>query len=381
MLKLTDSQVDVVINKIKEQSLKSFAFSEELLDHVCCRIEQFMESGSSFESALNQSSYLFERKEIRKTKKNFTILFNYSGFINSFIIYASLLFYLGSWIFHWGQADWVGLVAFVLISILLFRYSLLFYSDSNLKFKKSLVTLSTVGFVLFFIGCLKRFLWLDFGFSGKHVMPLMLFSWLIISVAGIIYQNELFPKKRNRLFYSIGIMQIVLACLGLSTFIFPFTIHYIPLYATVIIFINILSFLLLYVIKAKGKSFLRLIIVCSSFMVFIYTPHKTLPDGNILKVQFEVNAKENVQYPKLYLYMNYYQHGKETLVLYKKADSLYSSGVIDFYGGNLKMSYAVLADSLSLQDVLYSSDIEKNELTLNQADTTFTLTFNPKPNP
>jgi len=171
MHKLSDTEIDFIAKKIKEQSLKSFAFSDELIDHVCCRIEQLMENGSTFESALNQSSHLYQRNEIKKIKKNFTIILNYSGFMNSLIIYASLLFYLGSWIFQWGQVDWVGLVAFVLISILIFRYSLLFYSDNNLRFKKSLVILSSVGFALFFIACLKRFLWLNFGFSGQHVMP------------------------------------------------------------------------------------------------------------------------------------------------------------------------------------------------------------------
>ncbi|MDF1549033.1 MAG: hypothetical protein P1P88_14510 [Bacteroidales bacterium] len=381
MHNLNDSQIDIISKKINEQCLKSFAFSDELLDHVCCRVEQLMENGSSFESALKQTSHLYQGNEIKKIKKNFKIIFNYSGYINSFFIYASLLFYLGSWIFHWGQTDWIGLVAYILISVLLFRYTLLFYSDNNLKFKKPLVILSTIGFILFFVGYLKRFLWLNYGFIGQNVMPLMLFSWLTISIAGLIYLKALFPEKRNRLLYLIGIMQVVLACLSLSTFIFPSTMHYIPIYATLIIFINILSFLILFVIKAKGKSFLKLIIVSSSFMVFLYTPNKAITSGNNYKVQFEVEAKEDVQYSKLYLYLNYYKYGKETLVLYKKTDSLYSSGVIKFSGGNLTMSYTVLKDSLNLYDVLHNSKIEKKELKLNQADTLFSLTYNSNFNP
>lgn len=380
MHNISDFQVDIINKKIKEQSLKPFAFSDELLDHVCCRIEQLMENGSSFESALKQTAYLYQRNEIKKINKNFKIIFNYSGFINSFIIYASLLFYLGSWIFHWGQADWIGLVAYILISILLFRYTLLFNSDNNLKFKKPLVILSTIGFILFFTGYLNRFLWLNYDFIGLNVMPLMLFSWLTISIAGLIYLKALFPVKRAKLLYLIGVMQVVLACLSLSTFIFPFTMYYIPIYATIIIFINILSFLLLYMIKAKGKSFLRLIIVSSSFMVFIYTPHKAIAGGNNYKVQFETKIKEEVPYSKLYLYLNYYKYGKETLVLYKKTDSLFSSKVIKFSGGNLTMSYAVLKDSLNIHSVLHNLKIEKKELILKQADTVFALKYNPHSN-
>lgn len=377
MYNLSDSQIDIISKKIKEQSLKSFAFSDELLDHVCCRIEQFMESGSSFESALSKTSYLYQRKEIKKIKTNFKIIFNYSGFINSFIIYASLLFYLGSWVFHWEQVDWIGLVAYILTSALLFRYSLLFYSDNNLRFKKLLVTLSFIGFILFFVGCLKRFLFFNYGYNGTHVMPIMLFSWLIISIASLIYLSGLYPKKRNKLFYLIGTMQIALACLSLSTFIFPFTLHYIPIYATIIIFINLLSFLLLYAIKAKGKCFLRLIIVCSSFMVFIYMPHKVIANGSNYKVQFEVKTKEAVQQSKLYLYLNYYKYGKEALVLYKKTNSLYTSNTIKFSSGNLTMSYAVLKDSLNLYDVIHNSEIYKQKLMLKQADTVFYLNYNP----
>jgi hypothetical protein len=375
MHNLSDLQVDIVNEKIKEQKLKPFAFSDELLDHVCCRIEQFMENGSSFESALKQTSYLYQRDEIKKINKNFKIFLNYSGFINSFIIYASLLFYLSSWIFHWGQADWIGLVAYILISTLLLRYTLLFNSDKNLKFKKPLVILSTIGFMLFFVGCLKRFLWLNYGFIGENVMPLMLFSWLTISIVGLIYLKALLPLKRSKSLFLIGIMQVVLACLSLSTFIFQFTMHYIPIYATIIIFINTLSFLLLYMIKAKGKSFLRLIIVSSSFMVFIYTPHKAIAGGGNYKVQFEVMVKEEVPYSKLYLYLNYYKYGKETLVLYKQADSLFTSQVINFSGGNLTISYAVLKDSLNIQSVLHNSKIEKKELILEKADTVFSLKY------
>ncbi len=376
MRNLSDLQVDIISKKIKEQSLKSFAFSDELIDHVCCRIEQFMENGSSFETALNQTSHLYQRNEIKKIKKNFKIIFNYSGFISSFIIYASLLFYIGSWIFHWGQADWISLVAYLLISISLFRYTLLFYSENNLRFKKSLVISSSIGFMLFFVGFLKRFLWLNYGFSGQHVMPLMLFSWLIISIAGLIYIKALIPVKSNNVFYLIGILQLVLASLSLSTFIFPNTMHYIPMYATIIIIINVLSFLILNVIKTKGKSFLMLIIVSSSLMVFIYTPQKTLANGNMCEVQFEVKVKEEIQYSKLYLYLNYYKRGKEMLVLKKSNDSSFKSEIIEFKGGNLKMSYVVLEDSLNLYDVIYNLKIHKEELMLNQADTIFSLTHN-----
>lgn len=298
MPNLNDSQIDIISTKIKEQNLKNFAFSNELLDHVCCRIEQCMENGSSFEEALNESSHLYQRNEIKKIKKNFATILNFSAFINSFIIYASLLFYLGSWIFRWGQADWIGLVAFILISALLFRYGLLFNAEINLRFKKALVILSSIGFVLFLIGYLKRFLWLNFAFSGQHVMPVMLFSWLIISISGLIYLKALFHKKTNRLLLLIGIMQVIMACLSLSTFIFPVTMQYIPLYSTIIITINIISFLLLYALKSKGKSFIRLIIVSSSFMVFVYMPHKSISDNNSNNIQLKVKPIEKVQHLK-----------------------------------------------------------------------------------
>jgi hypothetical protein len=222
---------------------------------------------------------------------------------------------------------------------------------------------------------------LNFGFGGQHVMPVMLFTWLIISITGLIYLKALHPRRSNRFIYLIGIMQIVLACLNLTTFIFPFTMHYIPIYATILILINILSFLLLYVINAKGKSFLRLTIICSSFIVFIYTPHKAIIDGHNYKVEFELKTKEEVKNSKLFLYLNYYKYGKEVLVLHRKSDSLFSSGEIEFSGSNITMSYAVLKDSLSFQHVLYNSKIEKNELELNKADTVFSITYYTSLNP
>lgn len=377
MASLNDSQIHIINQRIKEQSLKSFAFSNELLDHVCCRVEQLMENGQSFKDALNQTSPIYQRKEIKKIHKNFKIFFNYGGFINSFIIYASLLFYLASWVFHWGQSDWLGLIAFILVTILLLRYSILFRSDKNLRFRKSLMFFSSLGFILFFIGSAQRFLWLNFGLSGQHVMPLMLFSWLIVSITGLIYLKSLFSKKSNSFLLLIGSIQIILACLSLSTLFLPFTMQYIPMYATIIIIINIASFLLLFFLKGKGKSFLRLILVSSSLMVFIYTPHKAIVNDHNYQVQFKTKPKNEVLGTKLFLYLNYYKYGKEMLVLKKGEGSSFKSEVIKFNGGDLSMSYVVLKDSLNLYDVLHNPEIPKQELMLRQADTVFYVNYNP----
>jgi len=69
------------------------------------------------------------------------------------------------------------------------------------------------------------------------------------------------------------------------------------------------------------------------------------------------------------------------LILKKIGSSSFKSELIEFKGGDLKMSYVVLKDSLNLYDVLYDSEIHKQKLLLEKGDTVFYVKYNPNQNP
>jgi hypothetical protein len=65
------------------------------------------------------------------------------------------------------------------------------------------------------------------------------------------------------------------------------------------------------------------------------------------------------------------------LILKKIGSSSFKSELIEFKGGDLKMSYVVLKDSLNLYDVLYNPEIHKQSLLLEKGDTVFYVRYNP----
>lgn len=371
---LSDLQVEIIHQQIKEQSIKTFAFSDELLDYVCCRAEKLMAEGMTFEEAQSKLSHLYRKKQIKKINRNFQVIFNISNFLNTFIIYASLLLYLCSWALQIGQSDWMGLAAFLLICILHFRYSILFKSDRKLKLNNTLSLLSGASAAILLTGSIFRFMWLNYGFSSKHIAASLLFAWLIISLTNLLYLKKISQTRSRGALLVIASTQLILSAGCFLTFTEPLH-RYIAHYATLIIVINILSFFALFLIRNKAKSYLRLLILTSSLIVFMYVPHKAIINNENYKVQFKTHAPEAYSESQLFLYLNYFKYGKEMLVLHKENDSTFKSDIIEFTGGNLNISYTVLKDSMDLHKTINNRDFAKHELILEKTDTIFALKY------
>ncbi len=68
MRELTQQQVELVEEAILDQCGKSI-LRNELLDHICCAIEAYMEEGQSFELALSVSLSMFGNEEMKKVSR------------------------------------------------------------------------------------------------------------------------------------------------------------------------------------------------------------------------------------------------------------------------------------------------------------------------
>jgi hypothetical protein len=299
-------------------------------------------------------------------------------------LYLSIVAYLASWIVHINAADWLGLLSFLLISIVFLRYSMIFYQDANLKNNNLLSGLSGIVFVFFLTGSIFRFLWLSYGLSNPHTMPMLIFSWLLLTIIAIIYYKHVYQKYKHprhkrfiMLFRLMAYVHLLLALFSMSTLFFKSLQQIIPLLSGVIVGIDLIFFLTVVFIKQKGKGVIKSLLISSFVMVFVYFPLKSTTQPEVHSLQFKAVSQQNLNTDKLYLHANYFKYGKETLVMSRKNDSVYTTKPIPIPGGNIEIACKVTSKREDTHKVLYDNDIKENRFYMNRNDTLFTIQYEP----
>lgn len=163
MSKLSDEQIEFIEQQVHNSQIESEELKEDLIDHFCCIIEDYLDNGKSFEEAYNtayqivcpngfdeiykETLLLLSSKNIVAMKKSMYIL----GFIAAVIWTTSLLFKL----LHWpGAGALIILGAFMLIFVLLPIIALYFYKKEFSRYisYKLKYILGFVGLGLFLLG-------------------------------------------------------------------------------------------------------------------------------------------------------------------------------------------------------------------------------------
>ena len=384
MRELSSEQIRIIKYDIEKSGIKNNLLKDELLDHLCCCIESEMEKGLTFNHAYRKTSEIYPKKELSKTQRNLSFFINYKSFLTTGLLYLSIITYIISWVVHVNAADWIGFVSFLLVSFVFLRYSVVFNISRNLKFHKLLSILSGTVFVLFLAGSVFRFLWLNYGLSNPHVMPMLIFSWLILVIISQLYYYELYKtysrkssKKRIKIFQFMGFVHFLLVAISMSTFFFPVLMQYIPELSGVIVAVNVIFFIYVIMIKQKGSGLIKSLLVSSFLIVFIYFPHKALVNSQSYSVQFQTITKNELDADNLYLHINYFKYGKETLMMERRNDSVFRTEPIQITGGNIDMACKITKKKKDTYEVLYNEDIRANKIQLHRNDTLFTLEYKP----
>ncbi|MDG1477917.1 MAG: hypothetical protein P8Q14_12275, partial [Vicingaceae bacterium] len=74
MVELTEQNISEVEVLIEARGVEMKELSYDLVDHICCMIEEKMESGKSYNSALEESIASFGKKGIRQIQEETTFL-------------------------------------------------------------------------------------------------------------------------------------------------------------------------------------------------------------------------------------------------------------------------------------------------------------------
>lgn len=139
MYRITDAQIDYMLHDISARGIELEDLRQDILDHVCCIIEQELEASGDFEPIYRRTIERFYKKELREIEEETILLLTFKNYYTMKKVMigcgaASVLFFvLGSFmkIFHLPGAA-ITLVLGVFVTCFIFMPLLLI-----LKIKES----------------------------------------------------------------------------------------------------------------------------------------------------------------------------------------------------------------------------------------------------
>ena len=222
MFSLTEEQIAFIENDIKVRGITSPDLSIDLLDHICCVIENELDGYRNFDTVYQETLLLFGEKGLKEiqdetnrllTFKHYYIMnstMKISGYISSLMILSGAFFKFN----HWPGANVLMLVGVFLLTVLFLP--LLFI----LKFKESAesnrsVALSIIGFVAAFLICIGIF----FKIMHWPGAQFMIISGGVLLLLGYlpIYFISIYKNTTNKLNSTATVILIIAGVSLLST--------------------------------------------------------------------------------------------------------------------------------------------------------------------
>lgn len=163
MYRITDEQVDYILNDIRRRGVETEDLQQNILDHICCIIEQNIEDSCDFEGIYQQTItrfYKHQLSEIEEETARLLTFKNYYGMKKLLIVSGTLCtlgFAIGSF---FKIMDWDGTYWFLVPSILFFSIvflPLLFIlktKESNSQREKLLVAVGSIVGILYCLSTL-----------------------------------------------------------------------------------------------------------------------------------------------------------------------------------------------------------------------------------
>jgi len=222
MFSLTEQQIAFIENDIKVRGITSPDLSIDLLDHICCLLENELDGYRNFDTVYQETLLLFGEKGLKEIQEETNRLLTFkhyyfmnstmkiSGYISSLMILSGAFFKFN----HWPGANVFMLVGVFLLTVLFLP--LLFI----LKFKESAesnrsVALSIIGFVAAFLICIGIF----FKIMHWPGAQFMIISGGVLLLLGYlpIYFISIYKNTTNKLNSTATVILIIAGVSLLST--------------------------------------------------------------------------------------------------------------------------------------------------------------------
>lgn len=220
MCLLTENQVALIFNDVENEGINFSHLGADLVDHICCDIENHMHRGISFDQAYHEVRIEFGIKGLRQIQqdtlmlidKNYRIMKKSMKWIG---VLAMALMAFGAMfkIYHLPGAAIMLLVSFFFTTFVFFPTLLyVVYKEANQKKQLGLFVVAFISGALFMTGVLFKILHWPEGnlilFSGTGILAYLLIPAIIIlNIKKISYNKAVFLS---------GLISIVIFLSGLA---------------------------------------------------------------------------------------------------------------------------------------------------------------------
>lgn len=357
---LNKDQIEFIRVDLKKRSVsRSFLFNE-WVDHVCCDVEAMMNKGVRFEEAYGQISREKLDNDISTAHKDVQQFLNhrYVG-IKKLLLFAFLLF-AASWLINLqGIGSWLGLLAFIILSVVYLRISVDFFRKRRVKQTNAFLSiLSLLAFIGTLAGISLIFLNRNFGISTRgHGVDLTVFGWFFFSLLCLVYyigefRSAIEPgeiKKMRWLGWLSG-SNVFLAAISIATFpLYHMVKNYLFFLILFILGFDLLVLAILFATRSM-KNTLAVSLILGSFMiVFIHSHFRTkLPGGKpkLYELTLQVSTEPAESSDTYYISMYYENYPDKPITLpLRKTDSNLYEITMPSYAYRGYLFYGIAADS------------------------------------
>lgn len=215
MYQLSDQQIDFILDDISARGVEMESLQQNLLDHVCCIIEQNLEVNGDFESFYQKTIKTFYKDALWEIEEETLLLLTYKNYyiMKKVMIYsgtfsaAAMILGIIFKFMHWPGAGALILLGIVSSSLIFLPLLFILKSKEKQTIKdKLIIGLGTLSGILMSLSILFRVMHWPFGFN---------LSMVSIIILGLVFLPFYFftgirdpEKKINTITFSILIIMI-----------------------------------------------------------------------------------------------------------------------------------------------------------------------------
>ncbi len=213
---LNDKQIDYIINDISARGVEMEALQQNLLDHICCIVEQNLEVDGDFESFYHKTIKTFYKDTLWEIEEETLLLLTFKNYYTmkkimiNCGIFSALTFFAGSIfkIMHWPGAGILILLAMTTSSLVFLPLYFLFKRNETTDSKnKLIITIGSINGVLFCVSMLFKIM----HWPGAHVLWLITIGMMVFVFIPLFFFNGIKNETTKTNTIATTIILIIIA--------------------------------------------------------------------------------------------------------------------------------------------------------------------------
>jgi hypothetical protein len=202
MIQLSEQQVEFILNDIRRNGIEMEELQQNLLDHICCVIENEMPYNSNFEEFYRNILPRFFRQELREIQIETNLLLKFKNYytMKKLLIYSGIsssIFLVFAAIFkamHWPGANAMFLLGVIILSLLFLPLFLIIKTkESDKSLEKSVIIIGSVFGILVSLSTLFKILHWPYA----NMLWIVSISLLILLFIPVYYLNGI-RREENK---------------------------------------------------------------------------------------------------------------------------------------------------------------------------------------